>query len=54
MKAYGWTWHLRPRRKGTPYIYAVRWKKTKTEERYIAPLSRLAKLTAEDLIAKLT
>jgi hypothetical protein len=54
LKAHGWTWHIRKRRKGTPYLYAARKETHKVIERYIAPLSRLEQLTEAELIRKLT
>jgi hypothetical protein len=54
LKAHGWTWHIRKRRKGTSYVYAARKKKQKFIERYIVPLSRLEQLTEAELIGKLT
>lgn len=54
LKAHGWTWHIRMRRRGTPYLYAKRRIQDKIHERYIGPLSRLPALTEADLLAKLT
>jgi hypothetical protein len=55
MKAHGWTFIQRSRRSfGTKYIYAQRWQKEGTAERYICPFSRLSNLTEDELIAKLT
>jgi hypothetical protein len=54
LKAYGWTWHLRRRRRGTPYLYAARKRKGHVEERYIGPLSQLSQMTQADIVAKLT
>jgi hypothetical protein len=55
MKAYKWTYHPVPRRSlGTKYIYAQRREGRRKIERYICPLSKLPKLTEEELIAKLT
>jgi hypothetical protein len=57
LRAHGWNWRLQPR-KGHPYLYARRRKKgaarSKFEERYIAPVSRLPYLTETDIVAKLT
>lgn len=55
LKQYGWTWRIRLRRHGIPYIYAARWgKQQKKVECYIAPLSRLPNLSEQELITKLT
>lgn len=54
LKARGWTWHIRTRRRGTPYIYAIRRIQDKIHERYIGPLSRLSDFTEQDIVAKLT
>jgi hypothetical protein len=54
LKARGWTWHIRTRRRGTPYLYAARRTQDKMYERYIGPLSRLPNLSEQELIAKLT
>lgn len=54
--AHGWNWkvHLHYHQ---VYLYARRRKKplrTKFEERYIAPVSRLPEMTEADIVAKLT
>jgi hypothetical protein len=54
LKARGWTWHIRTRRRGTPYIYAARRIRDKMYERYIGPLSQLPQMTEADIVAKLT
>jgi hypothetical protein len=58
LKARGWTWQIRLRRRGTPYLYAKRHRRgapgSKFEERYIGPLSRLPAWTEADLVTKLT
>jgi hypothetical protein len=54
LKARGWTWHIRTRRHGTPYLYAKRRIQDKIHERYIGPLSRLPQLSEQELITKLT
>jgi hypothetical protein len=53
LKARGWTWHIRTRRRGTPYIYAAKRLQDKIHERYIAPLSRLPQMTEADIVDKL-
>ncbi len=53
LKAYGWSYIRRLRRKGTPYIYARKRDGASIKERYITPLSRLERLTPEQVINKL-
>ncbi len=56
LRSYGWNWCVHTRR-GQKYLYARRRRKplrTKFEERYIAPVSRLPELSAADIVAKLT
>lgn len=53
MKAYGWGWLVRRRRHDIRYIYAVRREQHKVKDRYIGPLSRLERLTKEELMGKL-
>ena len=58
LKARGWTWHIRLRRHGIPYLYAKRRKKGAPrgtfEEHYIGPLSQLPQMTEAEIVAKLT
>src|SRR6266566_623607 len=53
LNEHGWTYTRRLRRKGIPYIYARKREGAGIKERYIAPLSRLERLTSEDIINKL-
>jgi len=54
LKAHKWTYRPRSRRStGKKYIYAVRWRTTGVEERYVAPLSRLEQLTEDFILSKL-
>jgi hypothetical protein len=53
LRAHGWSYIKRLRRNGTPYIYARKRKGAGIKERYIAPLSRLDRLTSEEVINKL-
>lgn len=54
LKAHKWTYRPRSRRStGKKYIYAVRWRTTGNEERYIAPVSRLEQLTEDFILSKL-
>lgn len=50
LRSHGWSYIRRLRRKGTPYIYARKREGTGIKERYIAPLSRLDRLTSEEVI----
>lgn len=50
----GWTPQEKARRKsGNLYLYAARWLKGQTEWRYIAPLSKLAAMSEQEILAKL-
>jgi hypothetical protein len=53
IKAHHWTFKIRTRRRGTPYIYVARKQAGKIIERYICPLSKLDLLTKEQLTSKL-
>jgi hypothetical protein len=53
MKASGWSYLERTRR-GHRYVYAARRVKGKREERYIAPLTDLERMTEEDIVKKLS
>ena len=57
LRAHGWRWRVHTPYHQT-YVYARRRKKgaprSKFEERYIAPLSRLPELTEAELVRKLT
>jgi hypothetical protein len=56
LRTHGWNWCVH-KHYHQAYLYARRRKKplrSKFEERYIAPLSRLKDLTREDIVAKLT
>lgn len=52
LKAHGWGYLMR-KRKGLPYIYAVRREKHIVKEHYIGPLSRLPDMTEAEMVAKL-
>jgi hypothetical protein len=54
LKAYGWSWKVRTRKNGLPYLYAMRHVKGRYAERYLCPLSRLPKLSEAELTRKLT
>jgi hypothetical protein len=54
LRARGWTWRVRIRTNGLPYLYAIRREKRKMVERYIGPLSQLPQMTEADIVAKLT
>lgn len=49
----GWSPVERTRRKGTPYLYARKRAGSQIEERYIAPLSKLATMSEQEILAKL-
>lgn len=56
ISSQGWIPQEQTRRKGTLYLYAGRRRKTERkgmEWRYIAPLSRLETMTAQEILAKL-
>ncbi len=54
LKAHGWGWHVRTRKNGLPYVYAMRREKHRITERYLVPLSRLPDMTEAELMRKLT
>ena|SRR2546421_9598798 len=54
LHAHKWSLNKRKRRgQGKLYLYAQQWEGTKRKERYIAPLSRLERLTPEFVLNKL-
>jgi ribosomal protein L34 len=57
LRAHGWRWRVHTHYHQT-YVYARRRKKgaprSKFEERYLCPLSRLPELTEAELMRKLT
>jgi hypothetical protein len=54
IKSCGYAWKLHKRRHGLLYIYGQRKEGKQVKQRYIAPLSKLGALTAQDIIRKLT
>jgi len=54
LHAHKWSLNKRKRRgQGKLYLYAQQWEGAKRKERYIAPLSRLDRLTPEFVMNKL-
>ena len=54
LHAHKWSLNKRKRRgQGKLYLYAQQWEGTKRKERYIAPMSRLDRLTPEFVMNKL-
>ncbi len=53
LRSHGWSYIRRLRRKGTPYAYARKREGASIKERYLTPLSRISRLTSEEVINKL-